>query len=322
MGGILVAPRDRPAFPVDSQQLAYLVRNKHMPLPDISEGELKAMDKADGLARFVTLFQMTWFCMNCVARGIQHLGFCTLEVTTLAFILCTLHTFFFWYYKPLDPGTQKIISIDISIDDLRQQFGAFGPNSLNILSVTPLDFIKPKPDAKSLITPFWFGLNNVFGHAYGSKDGPVQTLPNSRVLPEDGVSAAVAIYTLLFQVMYYGLYIGFGWIAAFPSDVEWYLWTISNVTDAGLIALYLLAIPVGTFFAPYVGRRFLNIEATSILEVASALPRWFSLLIHAPFVLGYIAGRAVILVESIISLRALPSVVYQDIDWSTIVPHL
>ena len=322
MGGILVSPNDYRPFPVDSQQLAYLVMNKHVSMPDISVHDLKAMDRADGLARFVTLVQMTWFCVDCIARGVQHLGFCTLEVTTLAFILCTLHTFFFWYYKPLDPSSQKIIPINAEVKEYFEWHNVSAAESSKKYSLTPLDFVKPKPDAKSLITPFWFGLNVVFAHTYGESEGPVETLPNSRVIPEDGVSWPMAMYTLLFQMLYYGLYIGSAWIAAFPSRVEWYLWTVSNATDVGLIALYVLSIPIGTYYAPSMGHWMFKIEATSILDVATALPRWAKLLIHGPFVFGYIIGRAVVLTESIVSLRALPAAVYQEVNWVAFLPHL
>ena len=321
MGGILVAPKDCQPFPVDGQQLAYLVRNKHMSMPEISEDDLKGMDKADRLARFVTLVQMAWFCVNSIARGIQHLGICTLEVTTLAFIMCTLHTFCFWYKKPLDPASQKVIKIDVEVKDLGQWLHTKTSAQTKSPAITPLDHVKPKPDSKSLITPFWFGLNHVLGHTYGVPDGLAKTLPNSRILPQDGVSTSMAAYNLLFQFVYYGWYLGFAWIATFPSSVEWYLWVISNATDVSLIALYVLAIPVGTYFAPWFGRRVLDVEATTVLEVGSALPRWVRHLMYGPFVFGYVMGRAVVLVESIISLRALPAGVYQDVNWSSFLPH-
>lgn len=120
MGGILVAPKDCRPFPLDGQQLAYLVEHKHMSMPEISVSDIKAMDKADGLARFVTLIQMVWFFISCVARWTEQLGFSTFEIMTLAFILCTMHTFFFWYYKPLDPQIQKIISLEVEVKELCQ----------------------------------------------------------------------------------------------------------------------------------------------------------------------------------------------------------
>lgn len=183
MGGIMVAPRDFPPFPVDSQQLAYLVRNKYLTLPDITVDEIKALNKADGLARLVTIIQMTWFCVSFVARGATGLGYSTLEVTTLAFILCTLHTYTLWYCKPLDPQTQRVISIDADIRQICQQPGVDTAAWLSSYPRTPLDFVKSHANSKSPTIPFWYGLSVVFFYSQRAKRKPAQTLPNSIVLP-------------------------------------------------------------------------------------------------------------------------------------------
>ena len=54
MGGIKVAPPDIEPFPVDSQQLAYLVKHKYLSIPHISTDEIRSVNKADELARAVT----------------------------------------------------------------------------------------------------------------------------------------------------------------------------------------------------------------------------------------------------------------------------
>jgi hypothetical protein len=46
------------------------------------------------------------------------------------------------------------------------------------------------------------------------------------------------------------------------------------------------------------------------------------LLVHGPFVMAYIVARIVVLTESIITLRALPAVIYQDVNWSSFLPHI
>ncbi|KAK3291134.1 uncharacterized protein B0H64DRAFT_450599 [Chaetomium fimeti] len=309
MGGIVVAPPDAAPFPVDSQQIAYLVERKYLELPDLSTEDIRSMNKADGLARLVTMAQMAWYCLSCTARGASGLGFCTLEATTLAYILCTTHTFFFWYYKPLDPEAQRVFTMRTSIFDICGGSAKAVPDLMPTYTHTPLDFIKPPPDPKSLIAPFWFGLSAVLRPSGGremkkAKTEPrVQTLANSRLL-------------------FFGLHIGFAWVSSFPSDTEWFLWMGSTAVDFGLIAIYLLAIPVGTYLTPWLGRVLFGVEATHFLEVASALPPWAKPLVHAPFVLGYIVARVAVLVESVLSLRALPESVYQDVNWTSFLPHV
>jgi len=323
MGGTLVQPRNGPPFAVDAQQLAYLVEHKYLAMPALSQDDILAYNKADTLTRVATGIQMAWFVISCVARLASRLGFSPLEIATLGYIICTVHFFFFWFRKPLDPNVHRVFSVDVEIKELCRS-GPVAPNYLDTYTTTPLDFVKPPPDPKSLITPFWFGFKAVFGdNDRAPKSKPAQTFPNSHAGPQDGMSTALLVYELLvFQVAFYGLHLGLGWLAAFPSAAEWYLWTVANSVCFGLIVTYLLALPVGTYLAPFLGRRLFGIEATGIIEVASALPRWAKILVHGPFILMYVAARTAVLAVSLASLRALPASVYQQVNWANFLPHV
>ena len=323
MGGIRVAPPDIEPFPVDSQQLAYLVRHKYLPMPQISTDDLCAADKADGFARLITLVQMTWFCLNCIGRGITHVGLSPLELTALAFILCTLHNYFFWFHKPLDPLRPEVLPMNTPIAYVCCNAGTKSPYTF-----TPLDFIKPPPDPKSLISGFWFGMGVVFNFKKEISPKPIQTLrpaqtiTNTTPIPAEGIGWVMMIYLLFFQVIYYGLQISVGWTIGFPSKLDWYLWMVSNFAEFGLITIYVVALALGTYFAPWIGRTIFQREASSVLEVASMLPAWAKLLVHAPWLFAYIAARALVLIESFISLRALPAALYQNVQWSDCLPHI
>jgi hypothetical protein len=230
--------------------------------------------------------------------------------------MCTLHTFFFWFYKPLDPDYPQLLKMSTRISKVRDDAGVERPYTR-----TPLDFVKPPPDPKSLIAPFWFGFGVIFDLEEGGTR-PAQTLANSKVTPAKGIGWGMMTYLLLFQVVYYGLHVAVAWTMTFPSTIEWFLWTVSNFTEFGLIAIYFLALPLGTHFAPFIGERVFKAPAASILEVASMLPYWAKVLLHGPFVLAYIVARALVLAESVISLRALPVMIYQCVNWSSFLPHI
>ncbi|CZR67526.1 uncharacterized protein PAC_17425 [Phialocephala subalpina] len=318
MGGIRVQPPDTQSFPVDSHQLSFLVQKNYIAMPHISQEDIKSIDKADGFARLITLIQIAWFSLQCIGRGIQHIGLSPLELTTLAFILCTLHDYFFWYYKPLDPLRPEILQMDISIAEINEK-----EEAREQYTFTPLDFVSSPPDAKSLITPFWFGIGVVFDHGKDKHPKPRQTFPNTRILPAEGITWSMMWYCLFFQIIYFGLHLSVGWLLAFPSRPEWYLWTIANFADLGLITVYCIALPLGTYFAPWIGRTIFGVEgATSILEVAEMLPYWAKLAVHGPFVLAYIGARLIVLTESLITLRALPAQLYLDVNWSNFLPHI
>ncbi len=115
MGGVMIKPPDFPEFPVDSQQLAYLVEQGFMSMPHISHQELADRDKVDSLARILAVFQISWFTIQCIARWIQGIGLSTLELSTLAFILCTLNMYFFWFFKPVDVQSRVTLRMEPTI---------------------------------------------------------------------------------------------------------------------------------------------------------------------------------------------------------------
>lgn len=58
--------------------------------------------KADTVVKGIACVQATWLVLQCIARGVQGLSLSTLEVVTMAYVLCTLATYCCWWSKPLD----------------------------------------------------------------------------------------------------------------------------------------------------------------------------------------------------------------------------
>ncbi|TGO40540.1 hypothetical protein BHYA_0035g00140 [Botrytis hyacinthi] len=325
MGGIIVAPKDSDHFAIDSYQLAHLIRNNYISLPPIDINDIRAVNKADGLARAVTMAQMAWFCMACLGRSVEGLNITPVELETLAFILCTTHTFFFWWNKPLDPARPLILPLNETTEELCMP--GHDPESFER---TPLDFVRPAPDSKSLIAPFWFGLKATFNvpqYLRLSKRPTTakrarKTIANSTIHPAEGIGWILTLYLIFFQAMFYGLHIGVAWKIPFPTHVEFSIYELANIVDFGLIVMFILALPLGAHFAPFIGRVVFKKEASTVLEVAAMLPPWGKLLVHGPFVIGYIIARVLVLGESVVALRAMPNIIFQDLDWSNFLPHI
>jgi hypothetical protein len=49
---------------------------------------------------------------------------------------------------------------------------------------------------------------------------------------------------------------------------------------------------------------------------------WAKIVVHGLFVLGYAVARMAVLVESILSLRALLELVSRDVNWTSFFPHV
>ena len=184
MGGIRLHCPDFVPFPVDSQQLLYLIDKGHLQYPELDTATIWDKNKADGFARAITLVQITWFSIQCLGRGIQHLALSTIELSTLSFIFCTMGTLFFCAHKPLDVGTPIVLACPTRLEEILVK----AENQVvKRYTHTPLDFIKPPTSRSSLVTPFWFGFKVVFDWRTQSTPLPVKTFGNGEITPPRGL---------------------------------------------------------------------------------------------------------------------------------------
>ncbi|PLN81117.1 hypothetical protein BDW42DRAFT_169621 [Aspergillus taichungensis] len=293
MGGIRIkAPDLDEPLPVTSYQLAWLVEHQHLPMPGITLAMVDDKDRNDGFARAATLVQIIWFPVQCVGRWIQGIGLTTFELTTVAFILCTLHTFFFWFDKPQDVEVPFDIQTTRLISEMlaRQQ-----PNAQNPSPRAWLSAVQAPPDPRSLTTPFWFGVGAVFGTKTRSSPDSTWRFENSQTTPPKGITTPQMLYGILFELAYFGMHL-VGWILVFPTTVERVLWTTASLTLLGLLLLYLSAWAIGQRVAPAAARFLFHQDATTIIEIATLFPRWAQIVIHAPVIVIYVLARGYILV--------------------------
>ena len=318
MGGFHLQAPDFPPFPVDSQQLLYLVDQKHIDFPEVDQHTIRDKNKADGFARAVTLLQMAWFTVQCIARAIQRLPLSTFELSTLAFIFCSLNMFFFWLHKPIDVETPIFLRTTTSVADILIHAG---DQARKPYSVTPLDFIRPPERRTSIIALCKFGLGVLFGFDVEPRSRPVRAFVNSRTTPSRGITVNEMLYGVLIELIYFGIHLA-GWNFLFPTRIERLLWRVASLQLLGVLVFYLVIITIGTYYHAAIARVLFDKEVTSLLSVAYCSPRWLLLLAYYPVIAAYAVPRTYILLEGFINLRALPVGVYVNIDWSNFVPHL
>ena len=58
MGGFTIVSPDYSPFPVNAEQLFYLVKHGHVDFPDITKSQINALSKTDTLSRFVPPAQL------------------------------------------------------------------------------------------------------------------------------------------------------------------------------------------------------------------------------------------------------------------------
>ena len=77
---------------------------KHWPhlLPRLSQRDIEDKNKSDGLAKLITCWQATWFCVQCICRLVQGLSISLLELNVFGHCICALLIYVLWWTKPKD----------------------------------------------------------------------------------------------------------------------------------------------------------------------------------------------------------------------------
>lgn len=178
MGGILLEGPDYPAFPVNAHQIGYLLKHEYIESPQIDSQVIWDKNKADGFARLVASIQVIWFTAQCLGRAAAKLPLSTFELDTVAFVLCTLPTFFFWLEKPLDASTTVSIFLKEGVT-IRDILLSAGKEAEKPFRFTPLDFLAPEADPYELLDSVLHGMELLFGIGGDPKHGPIRTFRDS-----------------------------------------------------------------------------------------------------------------------------------------------
>ncbi|KAI9709005.1 MAG: hypothetical protein M1812_007818 [Candelaria pacifica] len=317
MGGFVLHSPDFPAFPVDAQQVQYLVVNKYIPYPNVDEKEIWDKNKADGFVRALTIIQTLWFGLQCIGRATQRLPVTTFELSTLAFVFCTIPTFFFWHHKPLGVEAPIALITETSIKSILGEPGACVKAPYRL---SPLEFVNPPPGA-SLLTPFWLSLKRVFHLGTSHNTVLITEFGNSARTSPQGLSYAEMAVGAAIGLGYTGLHL-VGWNFGFPTTIEHTFWRVASSILVGLVVLYLLFLALGSLVAEKIARKYFHAEAKTILELVTLLPSTLQMLLFIPALGAYGASRLYTVVEAFVGLRALPAGAYTSVNWSNFLPHI
>src|SRR2546423_442868 len=82
---------------------------------DVPAERIKDYSKQNRLAKTIALVQALWFLIQTFARFHQHLPTSPFEITTIAYVVCTLFSWLLWLQKPQDVGfSTEIDDADIA----------------------------------------------------------------------------------------------------------------------------------------------------------------------------------------------------------------
>ncbi|KAJ5129839.1 uncharacterized protein N7515_005878 [Penicillium bovifimosum] len=353
MGGFHLKARGSEPFPINAKQLHHLVLNKYVEMPTTTKRTIEDKNKVDAMLRFITVAQCLWFLITTLGRLQMHLPITTGELTTVAFILCSLPTNLCWISKPADVKTSEIIETSKTIEELWQENNVDKVKAKHYF--TPMDYVdrEEREWAWSIYWSNWVNILRNMRIVIIHQKRPITRFQNTRVAKLTTLSYALF---LLVTAIYGGIFM-FGWDYEFPTRVEQILWRVSSTVvlactgffwAIGWIAFTLYP----NYIRPYLKAREWGRSILSIGEMDPfahpALIRFSKIAehmakcirnnsfnqdpaMHVPlkailpiYVAGvlYCFSRAYIFLQDIIQLRSLPAEIFSDVGWFNSWPHV
>lgn len=347
MGGFVLRTKDDVTFPIDAKQLLYLITEGHLDLPKLDKRMIADRNKVDGALRVITMFQILWFVINLCGRAAQQLTITCVELTTAAFIVCSIGTLFCWAQKPSDIAVSETLQSEKTIEEI------LGARMHEPYRQTPLDFISRKEWPWSIYWSNWINILRNLGIVFAPPGKPVDRFENTiaRELP------GATIWVFLGVTAAYSAVFICGWNYSFPTPTEQFLWRAASITMMGSLIAYwaITEFAFSTYpkIKQYVSTLVGPRKQEHDPERNTRSPRWpgsENLVRRAQYVAEcirnnsvdkdpalyvplkailpiYIVGflyccaRTYIFIADAIELRSLPADAYSTVDWTVYFPH-
>lgn len=109
-------PGNLTRYPITSELIAWMAKSRPHLVPDIPCEYIEDKSKSDWLAKGLTCWQASYFCIQCIFRLSQRLSITLLELNVFAHAICTLLLFLVWWDKPRDVLVPTAISSEEALD--------------------------------------------------------------------------------------------------------------------------------------------------------------------------------------------------------------
>ena len=338
MGGFVLQAEDEPRpFPLDAAQLHYLVERDYVDYPHLTEDDIEDKNKADVLARAITLGQATWFLASTITRGAQGLAITTLELTTISFTIVAFAMMYFWFDKPLDVSRTNTLNAK---DNDRHIRAPGPPAARRPWHPTPLDFVSREETGMSLVWAYYNEILRRLRLPLFSR--PVRDRPHDRI-PSDQFPKMSFFFTVVSGVfiLAFGATFAIAWNWHFPTEAEQVLWRTASIynavyTTVGGLHMWLW----DSIFLPRFHARMMDVEMESdeaeapkrdkfgdlVRNLSPEQDPWLRMPLRylvstTVLCASYCVFRLYIFIEDFIGLRSLPASAFQQVDWSRYIPH-
>ncbi|KAF8511833.1 hypothetical protein BU17DRAFT_77472 [Hysterangium stoloniferum] len=308
MGGFMLFEGQDAKGTLSPERFEELLKERKIQFPTITKEEIQ--DR-------LVIVQTTWFIIQCISRKIQGLDTTQMELLTLALATLNGVMYFLWWDKPL--GVRCPVSVHFKLANSRLaktswsiwfrngwiQFCAAVRPIIARLRYAASRPLSSKPLLMVQVTSYSTGQKSDRSKSveYGQMRVPslyaLVSEEENRLTKIDFPSPIVATV--------FGAIHCIGWFYTFPTHTEAVLWRICSV----LVTI----IPI-LFTILYLGFGSLTSEEDVFDWIMWVVE---GLLMSIPV---YILARLGLLVEAVISLRALPPKAYANVEWTSFLPHI
>ncbi|APA12660.1 hypothetical protein sscle_09g074300 [Sclerotinia sclerotiorum 1980 UF-70] len=269
-GGFLLQTPDFKVIPIDAKQLLYLITNRYVEYPQIRIQDIRDKNKVDDFLRLISVGQIIWFSATMIARAAQGLEITGMELTTAAFIVCSLGTTFCWWNKGADVAAPITLTTKTTMVDILKnaKYALPGP-----YQQTPLDFISRHEWYWSRYWKHWINILRNMRIVFAPKTLPFDRLENTdwKELKRGGQAA---FYTM--SLAYTAIFLA-AWNNRFPTDAEKIIWRIASLSMVATVPLFFSITAFAYEVYPALERYFRSVPVLSTesqrVEISSqALP--------------------------------------------------
>jgi hypothetical protein len=320
MGGFALDAPDYPRFPVNANQVHYLVQHDFIDIPNIDRETIEDKNKADAFVRILTSIQIFWFALQCVGRAVQHLSLTMLEIDVVAIVLCTFPTFYFWFHKPLDVSTTVTLYLKEG-GQMRHVLKKAGPSASKPFRLTPLDFVNPPPDPYQILDPIMWCLGHLYGVDTNHKHIPITRFGNTCRMNPGRVSVRETLISTTISFTFICIHL-FTWNFTFPTVIERDLSRGACIMLLGcgfsFANLWLLL----NWQLSNLCRLFGIPQVHTVTELCDHMHPVLQYTLVVTHLASYGLARIFIILEGFAGLRALPASSFRGVEWSDLLPHI
>ncbi|KAG4255649.1 hypothetical protein FPRO03_04598 [Fusarium proliferatum] len=272
---------------------AYMAKSLSDIEPDIfrlPESEIRDLSKADVITKAFAIIQCTWLVVQSICRTVQGYHISLLELSTLAFIFCAFIMHIFWWNKPFDVESRRIIT----------------PMSSNLKDTAGLNTVSIDDIAASNDQLFRKRIQDLSGDSLGEiLFEPLQMVnPNQKDPYFADYLPSISLY--IASTTFLAIHLS-AWSWEFPSVVVRSLWRWLNV---GTLLVSFTPMITMTW-------NFWDIQSESINDFV--LNAWVATILICAVTYGLL--RLMVLGLTFYCLSLMPANAYNTLDWLAWVPH-